>query len=258
MKLLILSDLHSNAEGVRAILQKEGGADAIYAAGDFVDYGTDPAGTIAWVRANGVRCVRGNHDDRLISVYRAGGYAGLPQERCAWVHHNCERLAEADVKFLESLPTHLSFTADGIEYLMAHRCGEGYATIDSQYHFDRYWEENFALPHAPGAERRMIFGHSHRQLVQRHDGRSLWLNPGSASYRRPDEPSKDAFYAVIEDGAILLRHTPYNRTPLAREVQRMRPFLMPEEWHVADFFFCKTEADGPDRPWELPPGVKRP
>lgn len=70
MKLLILSDLHSNAEGVRAILQKEGGADAIYAAGDFVDYGTDPAGTIAWVRANGVRCVRGNHDDRLISVYR--------------------------------------------------------------------------------------------------------------------------------------------------------------------------------------------
>lgn len=258
MKLLILSDLHSNVEGVRAILKAEGRADAIYAAGDLVDYGTDPAGTIAWVRENGVRCVRGNHDDRLIGIYRQGGYEGLPRERYAWVHHNCERLSPCDVDFLESLPAHLSFTADGFEYLMSHRCGEGYATIDSQYHFERYWEEHFSLPHAPGAQRRMIFGHSHRQLVQRHDDRSLWLNPGSASYRRPDEPSKDAFYAVIEDGAISLRHVPYDRAPLAREVQRVRPFLMPEEWHVANFFFCQSEADGPDTPWKLPPGVKRP
>lgn len=258
MKLLILSDLHSNVEGARAILEREGDIDALYAAGDLVDYGTDPAAVIDWVRSHGVRCVRGNHDDKLIGVWQSGDFDGLPQTRFAWVHHNCQRLTQTYVDFLMNLPTHLCFTADGIEYLMTHRCGQGYETIDSQYHFDQYWNEHYTLPHTPGAQRRMIFGHSHRQVVQCHDRNSLWLNPGSASYRRPDEPSKDAFYAVIEDGVIDLRHTPYNRTPLARETQRMRPFLMPEEWHVAHFFFCQSEADGPDKPWMLPPGVKRP
>lgn len=249
MKLLIVSDLHSNVEGIKAIWEKESDADAIYAAGDFVDYGTDPVAVIDWVRAHNVHCVRGNHDEKLMDVWDRDDFHGKTPDTYAWVHHNCERLDQEHVNFLKTLPSHLSFEADGIQYLMMHRYGKHYETIESQYHFDQYWAEHYSLPEIPGAPRRMIFGHSHRQTMQIFTDGGLWLNPGSASYRRPDEPSKDAFYAVIQDGRIEFRHTPYNRKPLYDEAVRVRSKMMLEEWIVANFFFGWTEEQGPDFPW---------
>ena len=42
MRLLILSDIHANIAALRAIEKDAGAVDAIYCAGDYVDYGTDP------------------------------------------------------------------------------------------------------------------------------------------------------------------------------------------------------------------------
>ena len=249
MKILVISDLHSNARGVQAIWERESDADRIYMAGDLVDYGPEPMASIDWVRDHGVHCVRGNHDDRLIRVWQSGEYANLPPEQTAWVHHNCRLLTQSYVDALSALPTHLSFEADGIAYLMTHRYGDAYQTIESRYHFDKYWEAHFDLPGCQGYPRRMIFGHSHRQQIMSFGKDALWLNPGSASYRRPDEPSKDAFYAVIQDGEIDLRHVPYPREALYAEAVRMRPNMMEDEWRVADFFFGWQEEDGPDYPW---------
>ena len=249
MKALIISDIHSNVESLNAIWEKENDADLIFAAGDYVDYGTDPMAVIDWIRGRQVRCVVGNHDERLIRTWYENKFNALPPEELWWVHHNCQRMDQEHVRFLEELPAHMSFEMDGVQYLMQHSfIPDRYDNINSQYHFDRYWEEHSTLSRAPGAERRMIFGHSHRQLVQRHGGDSLWMNPGSTSYRRPDDPNKDAYYIVIENGKIDMRHTPYNREPLLQEAIRARPFMKPEEWSVAWFFFGKTLEDGPDVP----------
>ena len=50
MRLLILSDIHANIAALRAIEKDAGAVDAIYCAGDYVDYGTDPHEAIGWVR----------------------------------------------------------------------------------------------------------------------------------------------------------------------------------------------------------------
>ena len=249
MKILIISDLHSNVEGVKAIWAQESDADAIYASGDYVDYGTDPIATIDWLKAHNVHCVQGNHDEKLIKAWYEGTFNDLPPEKFDWVHHNCQRMTQEYVDFLETLPVHLSFEVDNVVYLMSHRSGEGYATIESQYHFDKFWEEHCTIEVRPGMQRRMIFGHSHRQVIQQFAQNALWFNPGSASYRRPDEPSKDAFYAVVENGCISLRHVPYNRKPLYEEAVRVRPTMREAEWHVANFFFGWSEEDGPDTEW---------
>ena len=81
MKLLIVSDLHANPQGIRAIWEKEGNADAIYAAGDYSDYGPDPVAAIGWIRDHGVHAVYGNHDKRVLKTYRAGDYHDIPQDR---------------------------------------------------------------------------------------------------------------------------------------------------------------------------------
>ena len=50
MKALILSDLHSNIHALEAIWARERDSDAIYCAGDLVDYGPFPNEVLDWVR----------------------------------------------------------------------------------------------------------------------------------------------------------------------------------------------------------------
>lgn len=68
MRLLILSDIHANIAALRAIEKDAGAVDAIYCAGDYVDYGTDPHEAIGWVREHGAHCVMGNHDRHLLNI----------------------------------------------------------------------------------------------------------------------------------------------------------------------------------------------
>ncbi|MDL2318919.1 metallophosphoesterase family protein [Eubacteriales bacterium OttesenSCG-928-A19] len=251
MKALILSDIHSNAEALRAIWEAESDCDVIYAAGDYVDYGPQPAEAVDWLTAHGARCVYGNHDQTVIQTWERGLFRDTTDGAVLWAEDNCRRLDQPRMDFLKALPEHLYFELDGARYLMQHRCGEGYATIDSLEAFDAYWDAHAPASSGSGVSggrtspRRMIFGHTHRQVVQTFSADAQWLNPGSASYRRPDETSKDAFYMTIEDGEIHFRHVAYDRSPLCVEARSVRARLHPAEWHVAEYFFCKAREDGP-------------
>ena len=239
MRLLILSDIHANISALRAIERALGAVDAIYCAGDYVDYGTDPHEAIAWVRDHGVRCVIGNHDRHLLNVLASGEAEAFRGTDCyKWVHDNCERVTEEDVRFLKGLPAHLSFEADGISYLMQHQWREGsYDMIESVAAFDGFWADAFEGTARP--YRRMIFGHTHRRCVHTLSMDRQWLNPGSVSYRRPDDPDKRAHYMLIEEGEIRFGAVPYDRSAmLARAMSYVRAgAMLRSDLQDALFFF---------------------
>ena len=63
MRYLILSDIHSNSEALRAVLDRaEGLYDQVLCLGDIVGYGADPNAVAGWVRQHAWLTVRGNHD----------------------------------------------------------------------------------------------------------------------------------------------------------------------------------------------------
>jgi len=64
MKLLIISDIHSNYEALLAVAHAEK-VDEIWCLGDLVDYGPEPAEVVQWVRHHASQCVLGNHDYAL-------------------------------------------------------------------------------------------------------------------------------------------------------------------------------------------------
>ena len=67
----------------------------------------------------------------------------------------------------------------------------------------------------------------------------LWLNPGSASYRRPDDRDKRAHYMLIEDGDIRFGAVEYDRSAmLARAMDYVKKGTMLEtDLQDAMFFF---------------------
>ena len=62
MRILLLSDIHSNLEALTAVLAAAPGHDAVWNLGDLVGYGANPNEVIDRARDAGTVFVRGNHD----------------------------------------------------------------------------------------------------------------------------------------------------------------------------------------------------
>ncbi len=235
MKTLILSDIHSNIYALEAIWRAERDSDLIYCAGDLVDYGPYPKEVLEWMRAHNVPCVQGNHDAWVAMNYRdRSKWAALPVEEWAWVHHNANLLDAADIAYLEQLPRALTFDLDGIAYCMTHLYQE-YDEIVSIHAFQHFLGR---IAERGNTEmiNRLIMGHTHRQAVRYLTDDLLWLNPGSASYRRRDDPDQRAHYALIVDGVISLKRLAYDLTPLRTYVANRA--LKATEMDAAQRFFA--------------------
>ena len=235
MKALILSDIHSNIHALEAIWAVEKDSDLVYCTGDLVDYGPYPKEVLDWVRAHNVQCTQGNHDAWL--VYNAPNGAtrsndpAPPEEERYWVHHNLALLTPDDIAFLEGLPQSRHFTLDGIPYGMTHLYEE-YKEIVSLHAYEQHRQARFPEAETPP---RLILGHTHRQAIRILADDRLWLNPGSASYRRKDDPDQTAHYITITDGTIRLHRRPYDITPVWEAVRGVT--LHPDEIQTIRHFF---------------------
>lgn len=217
MKILVLSDIHSNIIALEAIWAKEKDSDFTICAGDIVDYGPYPKEVIAWIQAHNVPTVQGNHELWVCMNYHQGDALPNPQnEERGWVTFTAQQLDEADIHFLEQLPESLTFEFDDIQYGMTHLV-KGLDEIVSRHGFQAFRHERFKdTPYE-----RLIVGHTHRQGIRYLDNEHLWLNPGSVSYRRKDDPDQTAHYATIINGRISLNTIAYNRVPLFQAAQKI-------------------------------------
>lgn len=209
MKTLVISDVHSNIIGLDAVWGKESDADSILCIGDIVDYGIYPRECVEWMIDKNVRAVSGNHDRGVIEAYER------PKEDIplTWRIDNAHKLDAHHIEYLKGLPSQLTLNIDGDTYGITHSYSQGYDIIRSVEAFRRFSDERFGQ-----SLHKMIFGHTHRRELNYLSDEDSWLNPGSVSYRRPDEDYRGAHYAVIQDGNVSLRTVPYPTERLHREV----------------------------------------
>jgi putative phosphoesterase len=234
MKVLILSDIHSNIYALEAIWKKERDCSLIYCVGDLVDYGPYPKQVLDWIRAHQVKCVQGNHDQWVVmNGQDASSLRRIPYQERGWVHHNASLLDQSDFEFLTQLPKSIVFDLDGITYAMTHLYHD-YEEIVSLYAYHQFLNREFYCAETDSIHR-LILGHTHRQAVRYLSDQTLWLNPGSVSYRRRDDPDQSAHYAIITDGTIQLRRLSYDLAPLRRDIESIR--LKESEAKVAQWMF---------------------
>ncbi|MCC5849777.1 MAG: metallophosphoesterase family protein [Verrucomicrobia bacterium] len=208
MKTLILSDIHANLIALETVWKREGDADLILCAGDIVDYGPHPAECVEWMMEKRALAVRGNHDELVVSAWEDPG-AHEPE---TWRTDNAAKLGPRHVDYLKKLPLRRVVDLEGIPHGLTHAY-QGYEIIRSLEEFHRFSGERFGRP-----LHRMIFGHTHRRAITHLSDEDCWMNPGSVSYRRPDEHWRGAHYVLIQDGTISLRALPYPTEALHREV----------------------------------------
>ena len=217
MRVLLLSDIHSNLEAFRAVLEdaeETGGFDRIWALGDLVGYGPDPAACIELLRTYDHVSVAGNHDLAASGKLDVDSFNSHARLAALWT---ASQLSQEHVRYLLSMDqverqgpftlVHGSLRAPVYEYLVSVESAMGTFSL---------MESRFCL-----------VGHSHIPFICRETGglcrfdpfpedeevplgeERLIVNPGGVGQPRDGDPRPS--YAVYDDakGTIRRRRVSY-------------------------------------------------
>jgi putative phosphoesterase len=178
VRIGIVSDIHGNAAGLAAALERMGDVDELLCAGDVVEEFRFDNEAVAILRDREARCVLGNHDVGLLGAHgvRARAAAHVDQSLVAWLASHPLSI-DTIVAGKRLVLTHASPCPPHTQYVIPmspelRRIGE----VDADF---------------------VVIGHTHRQMATR-VGRPLVINPGSAGQARDHSNGKRLSYAVLD------------------------------------------------------------
>jgi predicted phosphodiesterase len=206
VKVAALYDVHAMPHALEAVLADVGAVDAIVFGGD-IFLGPLPAETLALVRSVDAEFVRGNCDRQPTDYVR-------------------ERLGDEATAWAAAWPTTVEL--DGVLYCHASPADDMRPILTEASPQERFDE---ALA---GVDNRLVVGgHTHMQFR-----RGRFANAGSVGMPYEDEVA--AFWAVVDDGEIEFRRTPF-------DVERAIADIEATEWPDREPFVAENLRVAPSR-----------
>jgi len=101
LRILLLSDIHSNLEALDACLAAAPAHDTVVNLGDVVGYGANPNEVVDRSRSQGPHVVRGNHDKAVAGLSDVADFNPIAALAALWAR---EKLTAANMEWLRRLP----------------------------------------------------------------------------------------------------------------------------------------------------------
>ncbi len=101
MRILLLSDIHSNIEALEACLAAAPAHDCVVNLGDIVGYGASPNEVVERCRKMGDFLVRGNHDKAVCGLVDMDDFNPIAAEAVLWTR---KQLTPDNLEWLKALP----------------------------------------------------------------------------------------------------------------------------------------------------------
>lgn len=237
MRLLILSDIHANAEALDTVFQNaEGRWDRAVCLGDVVGYGPDPNEVTDRLRSLKILTIRGNHDKAVAGIAGTEDFNPVARAAAEWTR---AQLRSENLEFLKNLPQGPVET-DGITLVHGAFHDEDEYVFAPAQALDGLLQSPAPLT---------FFGHTHFQggfayqndqlellqvrpeagsglaALQIQTGKRYLLNPGSIGQPR-DADTRAAFaIADLEHKVVEFRRVAYD---IAAVQKRMKQAGLPE------------------------------
>ena len=222
MRYLVLTDIHSNLEGLEACLAdaERHGYDQTLVLGDIVGYGPDPNAVIERIRGlNLAAIVRGNHDKVAMGLNQAEGFHAAARAAASWM---LDTLTAVNREWLVELPMGPTVVDGGVEICHGAPFDEDayiFDELDARQAFDAATEPVSFYGHTHFAVAFRLMGDTLDVIGPAVEGDSALLldpaakylvNPGSVGQPRDGDPR--AAYAIFdtEKSRIDMLRTPYD------------------------------------------------
>ena len=234
MRILILSDIHSNLEAMQACLAEAPEYDVLVNLGDIVGYGASPNEVIESSRQLGKLFVRGNHDKAACGLMEVTDFNPVAGMAALWTR---EHLTAENLEWLRQLPQGPIRVDEGLDAQFVHG-----SPIDEDEYLVTMRDAQEPLTYSSVAL--TFFGHTHIQggfcknsdkgvmqpVYSSQDKRATYevkldpetqylINPGSVG--QPRDTDWRAAFAVFDTEAYTLT---YYRVPY--DVQRAQQRIL--------------------------------
>lgn len=151
MRILILSDLHSNGSALDAVLDAAKDRwDLSVCLGDVVGYGPDPNYVTARLRELGTKTIRGNHDKAVTGLMATEDFNPIAKAAVDWTR---AELTQENMTWLSALPKG-PFETDGIVLVHGALEDEDEYVFTPEQALDGLLDSNAIVT---------FFGHTHHQ-----------------------------------------------------------------------------------------------
>lgn len=237
MRLAVISDIHGECFALDQVLQdiRRQGIEQVVCLGDALQGGSQPAETVARLRALNCPVVMGNADAWLISGEETSAGEETSEQQRAVRAWSLAQLSESDIAFIQQFRPTIEIPLEAGKTLLC-------------FHGSPRSFNEIILPETPddvvrqylGGSTATLFtgGHTHTQQMRRL-GNSWYFNPGSVSlaynWELSDFPHRRmridpwADYAIVtSEGTTLgitFRHVPFDVNELARIIRASgRPY----------------------------------
>lgn len=189
MRVVVISDIHSNYDALQAVLSEIGPYDALICLGDLVGYGAQPNEVVSELRSlEPDAIVMGNHD-YAVSTGDISGFVNHAVRAVEWTRGE---IAPENMNYISSLRAKTEFTASGVSIVLAH--GSPRDPLNE-----------YVYPNTPqfilrglvdeSRGRVLLLGHTHVPFLQEFDSKII-ANPGSIGQPRDGDPR--ASYGILE------------------------------------------------------------
>jgi protein phosphatase len=211
VKVLVIADIHGNAEALRAVLDKERDADTTVFLGDSVSPGPQANETYELLKDVDGTFILGNHDIEMLEPELVAGWPAQWRALNDWVY---DTFVEEGFDYLRTLKPGGDYEAGGLRLCLHHGTVPGklrHALPDTP--------DETLVEVAQGSDYPFVlFGHSHVQF-RRVIGDQEFINPGSVGQNRCGKLL--ACYGVFQDGEFEHRQVEYDPTPWLEAVDRI-------------------------------------
>ncbi len=237
MRILILSDLHSNATALNAVLDAAKGRwDLSVCLGDVVGYGPDPNDVTSRLRELGAKTIRGNHDKAVTGLMDTEDFNPVAKAAVDWTR---AELKPEHMAWLTALPKG-PLETDGIVLVHGALQDEDEYVFTPQQALDGLLDSNARVT---------FFGHTHHQggfsyqdedlevlqirprpsdsfaALRVEPVRRYLLNPGSIGQPRDGDPRAAFAIADLQHNVVEFWRVPYDIQAVQK---RMRSAHLPE------------------------------
>jgi len=201
LKILVLSDVHSNKYALDTILKHARKIDYTIFLGDAVDYGPHPAEVIDILRENVDIWIMGNHDNAV--AFNVDCKCGQElHDLSVYTRENItlKLISDDQKKFLQNLPIRKEIEIEGKTFYLVHGSprdplyGYVFPEVDEQALLKNMFMKTIAGETRVSADF-VLLGHTHKPMIRR-IGETKILNPGSVGQPRDGDPR--ASFAIID------------------------------------------------------------
>jgi len=212
VRILVIADVHGNAEALAAVLERERDVDRTIFLGDTVLAGPQPNETMRLLQGLRGAMIQGNHDAELLEPGRFSEWPRPWRAFAEWILHTLDASGR---RVLRRLQPEGEVEVGGLRLYLTHGVlpGRRQALPDTP--------DERLVSLAQGSDAPLVlFGHSHIQFRRTINGQEF-INPGSVG--QPRCGRRLACYGLIEDGVFRHRQAEYDPGPWLQALDRVAP-----------------------------------